>query len=280
MIYILYNPLANGGNGTVGLEKVQAAFPGQCLDQQDITKLDTRAFLTGLSADDRVILCGGDGTINHLINAIADTPIAVPISIWKFGTGNDFWRDVPEKGDHQTVLLNDYIQNLPYAMVDGQKVYFLNNCSYGLDGKVCEIGEHVKRHRKKGKVSYAWLAIRSILRDYHCGNADVTVDGETRHYEKVWMASALNGRFVGGGMKLAPDQDRTSDKLCCLVWHGTSRLATLCRLVSVFWGGHVKWKHMCDVRFGRDIQVVFDRPTAAQLDGEVFSDITGYTAHK
>jgi diacylglycerol kinase family enzyme len=280
MTYILYNPLANGGNGTAGIDSVQAAFAPQQTETCDITALDTRAFLAGLDNTDQVILCGGDGTINKLINAIEGVSITVPIYIWKFGTGNDFWRDIPEKGDRQMVLLNDYIQQLPYAELGGQHIRFINNCSYGLDGMVCEIGERAKGRRKKGKVSYAWLAIRSIIHDYHCCNARVTVDGQTREYTKVWMASALNGRYVGGGMKLAPGQDRTSDQLCCLVWHGTSRLATICRLVSVFWGGHVKWTNMCDVRYGRDIQVEFDQPTAAQLDGEVVSGITGYTAHK
>jgi diacylglycerol kinase family enzyme len=280
MIYILYNPLANGGNGTAGIDDVAAAFAPQATETKNVLELDTRTFLTGLSETDQVILCGGDGTINKLVNAIEGADIAVPIYVWKFGTGNDFWRDVPEKADKQMVRLNEHIQRLPYAEIGGQHVCFINNCSFGLDGIVCETGDRIKRQRKKGKVSYAWLAIRSIIADYHCGNARVTVDGETREYTKVWMASALNGRYVGGGMKLAPDQDRDSDKLCCLVWHGTNRLHTLIRLVSVFWGGHVKWKNMCDVRFGSHIQVEYDRPTAAQLDGEVISGVTGYTAHK
>lgn len=280
MTYILFNPLANGGHGYAGVAKVQAAFRHQSLETLDITTLDTKAFLTGLAADDLVILCGGDGTINRLVNDMEGAEPAAPVYMWKFGTGNDFLRDVSGKGGAQTVLLNDYIKALPYAEIHGRRIRFINNCCCGMDGLVCELGEKAKLLRKKGKVSYSWLAIRAILHDYRWTNARVTVDGETREYRKVWMASVLNGRYVGGGMKLAPNQNRDGDKLCCLVWHGTSRIMTILRLISVFWGGHIKYADMCDIRFGRHIEVEMDAPVAANLDGEVVSGVTRYTAHK
>ncbi len=280
MTYILYNPLANGGNGYAGVGKVQEAYRREEPETLDLTKLDVRQFLAGLTAEDQVILCGGDGTINCLINAIDGLTLSVPIYMWRFGTGNDFLRDVSGKGGPRTVLLNDYIRDLPFAEMQGRKIRFINNCCCGMDGLVCEIGERAKRRRKKGKISYIWLALRSILHDYRWVNARVTVDGETREYEKVWMASALNGRYVGGGMMLAPDQDRMGDKLCCLVWHGTNRIMTIIRLLRVFGGTHVKYTDICDIRFGRNIEVELSAPVAAQLDGEVVSGVTRYTAHK
>lgn len=280
MTYILFNPLANGGNGYVGVDKVQDAFRDESPETLDVTKLDTKAFLTGLTAEDQVILCGGDGTINCLINALDGAEISVPVYMWRFGTGNDFLRDVSGQDGPQTVLLNDYIRDLPYAEVQSRRIRFINNCCCGVDGLVCELGESIKRRRKKGRVSYIWLAVRSVLHDYHWTNARVTVDGQTREYKKVWMASALNGRYVGGGMKLAPDQDRSGDTLCCIVWHGTGRIMTIIRLLSVFSGKHVKYTKMCDVRFGHDIEVELGAPTAVQLDGEVVSGVTHYTAHK
>lgn len=279
MTHILYNPLANGGNGCEGLDDVIAAFEGEEQNVQDITRLDTRPFLMSLPETDKVILCGGDGTINHLINDLCDELPGVPVYIWKFGTGNDFWRDVPVKQEKEMVLLNDYIRNLPVTEVNGRRIRFVNNCSYGMDGLICEIGEEQKRRTKK-RVSYAKLALRVVFRDYQRANARVTVDGETREYEKVWMATVMNGRYLGGGMKLAPGQDRLSDKVCCVVWHTTPRFLSLILFVSVFWGGHVKLKNMFDMRFGRDVQVEFDRPAAMQLDGEVVHEVTQYSTHK
>lgn len=144
---------------------------------------------------------------------------------------------------------------------------------------MCELGDEIKQTRKT-KVSYVMLALRLVLGRYHWTNATVTVDGETHHYKKVWIASALNGRYIGGGIKIAPDQNRLSETLCCIVWHDTGRFGTLLRLPSLLWGGHVKMKKKCDVFFGRDITVEFERPCAIQLDGEVISGVTRYRARK
>lgn len=278
MTYILYNPLANGGNGRQGVDDVQTHFPHSAL--YDITGINTNDFLSSLTEEDQVILCGGDGTIHHLINELADpASITVPIYIWKFGTGNDFWRDVPEKKELDMVLLNDSIRNLPYAMINGKPVRFLNNCGFGVDGRVCELGEEKKR-KKGGRVSYAGVALKAILQDYKCAHARITVDGVTKEYDKVWLATAMNGKYIGGGMKLAPGQDRRRDRLCCIVWHKTARLLALPLFVSVFPGLHVHLKGMFDIFWGHDIQVEFDRPCAANLDGEVTSGLTGYSAHK
>lgn len=278
MTYVLYNPLANGGNGEEGLDSVLAVFPQAEL--KNITTLDTNEFLTALPEGDQIILCGGDGTINHLVNDLHDPAgLTTPVYVWKFGTGNDFWRDAPEKKEHEMVLLNDYIKNLPTAMVNEKPVRFLNNCSFGIDGRVCELGE-IKKRKKGGRVSYAAMALKAIGYDYKCAKARVTVDAETREYDKVWLATAMNGKYFGGGMKLTPGQDRRSDKLCCIVWHKTPRLLALPLFVSVFPGLHVHLTGMFDIRWGNHIEVEFDRPCAINLDGEVTSGVTGYTAAK
>lgn len=279
MTFILYNPHASGGNGYAGVQKVVDSLWPERPEVRDITQTDIRPFLTGLGTEDQVILCGGDGTLHFVINALDGIAPAVPVYVQWFGTGNDFLRDVRPKGGVRKARLNDYMQRLPTVEVNGETRRFLNNSSFGLDGQVCELGDEVKQKRKT-KVSYVMLALRLVLGRYHWTNAAVTVDGETRHYEKVWIASALNGRYIGGGIKIAPNQNRLNETLCCIVWHGTGRLGTLLRLPSLLWGGHVKMKKKCDVFFCRDITVEFERPCAIQLDGEVISGVTRYRAWK
>ena len=279
MNYILFNPLANNGRGTEGLDKPIAALRAQGGEPAllDLTATGAADFLRGLTAEDRVILCGGDGTLHHLVNDLDGFVPAAPVYVWRFGTGNDFLRDVGKKGSGP-VLLNDYIHGLPHAEVEGGVRRFLNNVSLGLDGQVCELGEQEKA-RLGRKVNYAPLALRLVVKDYQMVDATVTVDGETRSYEKVWVASVFNGRYVGGGFKLAPGQDRLSDKFCSVVWSGKGRGYTLTHLPMALWGGHVKLPD-CDVRFGNDVRVTVDRPVALNLDGEVVSGVTGYHAWK
>ena len=282
MIYILFNPLANNGKGTEGVAAVTAAAKQRCPGQTpvlvDVTKEDGAALLMGLSSHDEAILCGGDGTLHFLIGDLDGRVPAAPLYMWRMGTGNDFLRDVMEKNTARMVRLNEYIADLPTGEVNGVRRRFINNVSFGLDGQVCELGEQEKA-RLGRPVNYISLALRLVLRDYHVANASVTVDGQTRTYEQVWIASAFNGRYVGGGKKLAPDQDRTGDKLCCVVLYGLGRGGALLRLPKVCLGRHGGMPQ-CDIRFGHNISVTFDRPTALNMDGEPIARVTSYQAQK
>ena len=282
MVYILYNPLANNGRGTEGLDAVIAAAGERCKDETpelvDVTREDEAALLMGLAQGDEAILCGGDGTLHYLVNALDGRVPTAPVYLWRMGTGNDFLRDVLGKKKQKMLLLNPYLENIPTAEVNGRRMRFINNVSFGLDGQTCELGEQEKA-RLGRPVNYIFIALRLLFRDYQPAKASVTVDGETKNYERVWVASAFNGRYVGGGMMLAPDQDRRSDKLCCVVLHSLSRPRALLNIARVLWGGHVHMKE-CDVRFGHDIAVTFDQPMGNNLDGEPTARVAAFQAGK
>ncbi len=280
MTYILYNPLANGRHGEQGLAAVREALAAESPQAVDVTKTDAAALLMGLTAEDKAVVCGGDGTIHRLVNGLEGKVPAVPVHVWRFGTGNDFLRDVTvdsDTPDAQSVLLNDYIGNLPVVRVGDKTLRYLNGCSVGVDAVVCGMMEENRLAPKKS--GYAATALRSFFRRYKPMSGRVTVDGETRSYDRIWMAASMNGRYQGGGMKFAPGQDRTGDTLFCMVWHGTTPLGTLLRFPFVIPGKHTGFP-FCDIRIGREITVELDEPTMIQLDGEVMDGVTGYTARK
>ncbi len=277
MTHILFNPLANGAHGLQGVEDVQAAFAAEHPQTSDITALDARTFFAGLSAEDKIILCGGDGTLHHLVNDLDKLPPDVPLYIWRFGTGNDFLRDISPKGNEKTILINEYLRHLPTAEVQGVTHRFVNGCSCGVDAVVCQKMEENRLRPKKS--GYAATAVSSFFRYYKPISGRVTVDGETRAYDRIWLALAMNGRVQGGGMKFAPRQDRSGGTLTCLVWHDTSPLGTLARFPFVIPGWHTRFA-ACDMRVGHEIIVELDGPTVIQLDGEVLDGVTGYTARK
>lgn len=279
MTYILYNPLANGGKGALGLDEVKTFLAAESPEVRDVTGLDAAAFFAGLAESDRVILCGGDGTVHRLANDLFGTPLRAELLAWRFGTGNDFLRDLTDgqPTDSPLVPIGKQLQNLPAAEIGGDLHRFVNGCSVGVDAVVCAMMEE-SRHAPK-RSSYAATALGSFFKKYKPMAAKVTVDGETRSYDRLWMAASMNGRYQGGGMKFAPDQDRNGDTLCCMVWHGTTPLGTLLRFPFVIPGWHTGFP-MCDIRFGREITVELTEPTWIQLDGEVLPEVTGYTARK
>ena len=111
--------------------------------------------------------------------------------------------------------------------------------------------------------------------------ATVTVDGVEYNFKKVWLAPTMHGKYYGGGMKCAPEQDRLAeDKMNTLVvWHGSNALKSLIHFSSIFKGEHVKRTEMIKVFKGHEITVEFSHPTALQIDGETVSGVTKYTTN-
>ncbi len=276
MTLILYNPCANNHDISAALEGVRAYAAAPDTVEKNLTKVDLRAEICALSQNDRVLICGGDGTIMRLANALDGARYSVPVYLWKSGTGNDFLRDLGKNEDTEPVLLNPYLVGLPHVEVNGQTYLYINGIGFGLDGMVCEVTDKLKAQGVQ-KIDYTKESIKLLLGGFKCPSGRVTVDGVTKAYKKIWLASSMYGKYYGGGMRVAPDQVR-GGKLTCCVWHTTGKLATLMHFPKIFSGEHVKYKKSIDVLTGKRITVEFDRPTALQIDGETISGVTAYTA--
>ena len=278
---ILYNPLANNGKGLQTSEALRAMFPDDDLHFEDLTAIgDYASYFADLSAGDVVILCGGDGTLNRFINDTEGLTLNREILYFAAGSGNDFRHDVcGADEENKPFSLAKYIRDLPTVTVKDKTYRFLNGIGYGIDGYCCEVGDAIRQNTPDKAINYAGIAIKGLLFHYKPTNAKVTVDGETRTYKKVWLAPTMNGRYYGGGMEIAPAQDRLGDgTLSVVVMYGSGKLKTLVVFPSIFKGEHVSHKEMIDIRCGREITVEFDRPVALQIDGETILGVTSYTA--
>ena len=277
MTLILYNPHANNNDVTSALDSAMKYASAPDTQAKDMTAVDVREEICALSAQDRVLICGGDGTIMRLANALDGATYSVPIYLWKSGTGNDFLRDLGKNEDTEPVQLNQYLVKLPRVKVAGKTYRYVNGIGFGLDGMVCEVTDKLKEQGVK-KINYTAESIKLLLGGFKCPSGKVTVDGVTKQYKKIWLASAMYGKYYGGGMRVAPDQVRGGDTLTCCVWHTSGKLATLMHFPKIFTGEHVKYKKSIDVLTGKKITVEFDTPTALQIDGETISGVTTYTA--
>lgn len=277
MIHILYNPLAGSGRSEEKAREAAGLLSPKETEILDITTLDTAAFVKKLPAGDEVVLLGGDGTINHFINALGGQVPHQGILYYPAGSGNDFMHDVSPKDSSTMVPLNQYLADLPTVEVNGKRYYFVNGVGYGIDGYCCEVGD-IQRSEGKKDVNYTAIAIKGLLFGYHPVHATVTVDGKAHQFKHVWLSPAMNGRYYGGGMNVAPAQDRLNPErtVSVVIMHCASKLKTLAVFPSIFKGEHVKHDEMVTVLTGHDIQVEFDRPTALQIDGETIPGVTSY----
>lgn len=281
MVYLLYNPLANNNTGEQKKEEVIKVLEPKYgkMTTLDVTKMNYDEFLNELKEDDRVVLLGGDGTLMKFANTVYGKKLVCPFFLYKAGTGNDFLTDVASEVENDMVELNKFVEDLPTIYVNDQEYRFINGIGYGIDGFVCEIAEKQKAAGKK-KISYAGLSIKNLIHGYKCPKGKVTVDGVTKEYKKVWLASTMNGRFYGGGMMVAPEQDRLGDYVTNVVFHDSGKFKTLITFPKLFKGTHVQKKKIIEVRSGHDVTVEFDRPMALQIDGEVIYNVTKYRVVK
>ena len=277
--YVLFNSKAGRADNRENISLLEAVLDEE-IRVMDITRITNyAAFLAGLEPDDNLVIAGGDGTLNRFINDTEGLTVRQDILYYPIGSGNDFAHDLGKAAGDAPFPVRDYLRELPQVQVNGKTYRFLNGVGYGIDGYCYEVGDELRKQPGK-KVNYTAIAVKGLLLHYKPTRAWVTVDGVRHSYEKVWLAPTMHGRFYGGGMIPAPDQDRTDPegKLSVMVFHGTGKLRALMIFPSIFQGKHVRHTGVVEVLTGREITVEFDRPTPLQIDGETVLGVTSYTA--
>lgn len=275
MTYTLYNSLAN--NKREPEYVVELRKKGKSENIIDVTKIDYKVFFNSINPNDVIYLVGGDGNINYLANAIDIEKVKNEIYLIPSGTGNDFFHDVTEGKEVDKVLLNPYLKDLPTVEVNGIKKKFINGIGFGIDGYCCEVGDKLKEKSTK-KINYTSIAIKGLLFHFKPVRAKVIVDGNTYEHTKVWLTPTMKGRYYGGGMKIAPNQDRNEKgKVSAVVYRAPNKFKALMVFPSIFKGEHIKKTKMVKVYEGHKITVVFNKPTALQIDGETVKNVLTYT---
>jgi diacylglycerol kinase family enzyme len=294
MTYILYNPRANNGHGKQDAEtaletmKEKGKFIPEKVEFIDIIeKKDIIAFVDSLNEEDCAIICGGDGTLNHFANDLYSAKITADkikcsLKFLPCGSGNDFMHDtanvhVPEQL-FEPIELKQYLLNLPAVTVNGKTQYFINGIGFGIDGYCCEEGDRIRTTSTK-PINYTAIAIKGLLFKFKPCSAKVTVDGKSYTFKKVWLAPTMKGRFYGGGMKIAPEQNRLAEdrQVSLVVFHNSGKLRTLVVFPSIFTGMHVEHKDLISIFKGQHIAVEFSKPCALQIDGETVPNVIKYS---
>ena len=277
---ILYNPLSGNKSAKQEVYKLDDILTNNELEYVEMTPdFDYKSFMKKVRSDERVVLCGGDGTIHRFINEVDEEDLSKPVFYFPLGSGNDFNRDVHGKLDNTLINLNNYMNNLPLATVKGKTMKFINNVSFGIDGWCCEVADKIREKESTKPINYTAIAIKGALFQYKKTNATVIVDGKEYHYKDVFLASTTKGRFYGGGMMATPDQDRNDPehKVSVLVFRGKIRLQVLLVFSKIFTGEHIKKHKMCIIHSGKEVKVIFDSPRAVQVDGETVLGVTEYS---
>ena len=277
---ILFNPISGNKSAKTKVYQLDDILTNNDLNYVEMSPdFDYKSFMNKVAADERVVLCGGDGTINRFINEVDESDLNKPVFYFPLGSGNDFNRDIHGKPDTVLININNYITNLPVVTINGKSTKFINGIGYGIDGWCCEQGDILRAKDDEKPINYTPIAVKGALYKYKKTNAKVTVDGKEYKYSDVFLASTMKGRFYGGGMMACPDQDRNNPdhSVSILVFRGKVRLSVLMIFSKIFTGEHIKYPKNCIIHTGKNIKVEFDSPRSLQIDGETVLGVSEYT---
>lgn len=275
--YILYNPLAHSGHCEEYVKNIKLPSDSERILSAMTGDKTHREVLKEIDSGDKVILCGGDGTLNRFVNSVSGMEIKNDIYFVPAGSGNDFLNDIGKNEPDKLIKINDYLRNLPVLCINDKAYHFINGVGYGIDGYCCKEVNRLKSLSKKA--SYALIALKGLLYAYKPTGATLIIDGVEHRYEKVWLSPIMKGKFFGGGMMIAPNQDRSNEdnSLTVVVAHNLSTLRILTLFPTIFKGNHIKYTKYIDVHKGHNISVKFDIPAPLQIDGETLEGVNEYS---
>ncbi len=278
MKYVLFNPHSSHCLTLSDLKTEISKFVDDEIQFVDVTKIKSKKDFFNEVKDNDIIISGGDGTLNRLVNFLDLDECNNKIFIHKAGNGNDFLRDLNELKE-DFVEITPYLRHLPLVTLNGETSKFINGVGFGIDGMVCVESDKLKASGKKN-INYTTLSIKLLLTKYKKVNAEVCVDGKTFKFKNVYIGSAMNGKYYGGGMKEAPNQDRQSDLVSVVVWHDFTKMGALMTFPKIFTGEHVKKTKHITVLSGKEITMTYSKPTDLQIDGESYHAVTTYSVKK
>jgi YegS/Rv2252/BmrU family lipid kinase len=227
----------------------------------------------------RILLLGGDGSINELLSGIRDTKKVI-LSLIPTGSGNDFARSVGIPKDVKLALdiavkrgRTSIIDLGEITYDDGTSRKFIISSGIGFDAAVCEEAMHSKLKKslnkiKLGKLSYGLIAIKQIF-GADRPDGSITFDGDEEiPLKKVLFSAFMNEPFEGGGFKFGPRASHTDGKLDICVVDSIPRLKFFLCLPFAFSGKHFMFSHVNEYRASR-IHVHLTAPMWVHTDGEV-----------
>lgn len=287
MIKYLYiiNPAAGKGKG-ITAKNVIDDFHKINKIQYTIVLTETPKHATKIAKENlrsfsHIIAVGGDGTINEVINGIANTNDVI-FSVLPIGTGNDLIKSMNFPNDIKKSLeiLHNKVKNkiiladlglLEYSEKESSNVkshYFINCLGIGFDAYVGFINSANKM--LSGVTSYV-IAVLKALYKFKMIDSSIIFDNEEIKGKKL-MLTVGKGISSGGGFYLTPNAVLDDNYLDISIFDKVSRFrllqvlpkALVNKLQNVKEAGMYKTK--C-------LQISLEEPYYVHCDGEIISEV-------
>ena len=156
----------------------------------------------------RFVACGGDGTLNEVINGAIGFD-GVQIGVIPSGTGNDFFRNFVVSADNSfdgdvNLVKCDVIKYKSYTEDGIKEGYCANMFNIGFDCNVADLTASIKEKPfLSGSLAYFISILITLIRKKG-SDLKIELDGRCVHNGKLLLTSIANGCYCGGGIKSNP----------------------------------------------------------------------------
>lgn len=311
MYQIIVNPTSSSGKGMEAWEEIKTI-----LNRRNVTYEvhmlqnagEAIQVVRGLTADGNevnILVVGGDGTLNEVLNGIQDFD-HTKVSCIQTGSGNDFARNMHLEKNVERAIMHLFEQPEEIALdygevtvrvdgtgdarmdgrqrgVDGddmdacrdsavRKKRFLISSGVGYDANICE---EVSRSRLKavlnkvhlGKLVYVLIGVKQIFAKKTVRAKLYLDDAPVMKLPELFFVVGMNHMYEGGGIPFCPNADPTDGKLDVCLVKGMSRSKLLLAVVLVYFKKHLLFKDITSYRC-KKMRLVTETPQWIHMDGE------------
>jgi diacylglycerol kinase (ATP) len=220
-----------------------------------------------------VIACGGDGTINEVVNGLAGSQNGhrVPLALLPAGTANVLAKelelswDIPKAAEQlASGEVSEIALGLATPLEQPEKArYFLSVAGAGPDGRITYAVD-LELKARFGILAYWWQGAREVF-NYKFHRFRVTGEGQSREVSLVIVGRT---KHYGGPFKITTQADLFEDQFEFLGLTTQSGLKYLSYLPTLWLGDLRKEEGVYFWKSDRLVCESIDNPIYAQVDGE------------
>lgn len=211
-----------------------------------------------------ILIAGGDGTVDSLVNAMKQRNVNLPIGILPVGTANDFGKFINMPADIEEAC-KQILDSRPVS-VDVGKIndkYFINVASTGLFTDISQKTD-VNLKNTMGKLAYYLKGLEELP---NFRKLKVKISSKECNYEgEMYLLLVFNGQ-TAGNLNLATEAEVTDGKLDVVMFKAIAIIELLPLFIKLLKGEHLDSDKVVYFKTD-DVLIESSEDIVTDIDGE------------
>lgn len=283
--FVIVNPVAGSGRGLIDFPQISRLLRNDDIRHDAVftehkhhaTELTVTAANQGYR---RIIVIGGDGTLNEVVNGLfiqkAVEPCEILLAVIAVGTGNDWVRTfgIPQHYSEAIRAIREersFLQDVGTVTYTEshytQTRYMANVAGLGFDAHVISTFNHLKMKGYKGGWMYLYSILKSYFR-YKSSGARIWVDDEVVFNDLMFSLAIGICKYNGGGVQQLPNALADDGLLDLTIIRPVHWWHIVFRLKKLFNGDIYQIGHVIHAQ-GRKVKIEAAPSIQLETDGEL-----------